>query len=422
MSLRSVLFWVHLTCGAVAGVIILLMSVTGVLLTYQRQMTAWFDMRSYRSARPSPGAAHLPIERLVAGVAALNGGDAPMTVTLRADPAAPASVVVGQKTLFVNPYTGGVLGEGAPEVRAFFRRVTDWHRWLGSSTEHRATARAITGAANLAFLVIVISGPFLWWPKRLTRTQVRNIAWFRTGLSPKARDFNWHNTLGIWSAIPLVVVVGSGVVMSYPWANNLVYRAAGEQPPAPNAGGQRVGEGRRGEGPDGRGGGRADGRGGHAGGGPIQREEPAVAAVAETPAIDRLIARAAAERPAWRTIAVRWPVPSRGLITLTVDEGDGGQPQKRGTLTLDPTTGSVVRWEGQAELSPGRRARSWLRFAHTGEVYGITGQTVAGLASLAGAVLVWTGLALAFRRCLAWRQRKRVAETGAAIGNSEARI
>ena len=139
---------------------------------------------------------------------------------------------------------------------------------------------------------------------------------------------------------------------------------------------------------------------------------PAVA-VAERPPIDRLIARAAAERPQWRTIAVRWPVPSRGPIPLTVDEGDGGQPHKRGTLTLDPTTGAVVRWESQAGLSPGRRARSWLRFAHTGEVYGIAGQTVAGLASLSGGVLVWTGMALAFRRCLAWRQRKRVAQTSA---------
>ena len=43
---------------------------------------------------------------------------------------------------------------------------------------------------------------------------------------------------------------------------------------------------------------------------------------------------------------------------------------------------------------PGRKARTWLRFAHTGEVYGLAGQTVAGLVTAGGAVLVWTGLAL----------------------------
>ncbi len=47
MKLRSVLFWLHLACGVVAGVVIFIMSVTGALLTYQRQMTAWADMRGY---------------------------------------------------------------------------------------------------------------------------------------------------------------------------------------------------------------------------------------------------------------------------------------------------------------------------------------------------------------------------------------
>ena len=43
-----------------------------------------------------------------------------------------------------------------------------------------------------------------------------------------------------------------------------------------------------------------------------------------------------------------------------------------------------------------------MRFAHTGEVLGIPGQTVAGLVSAGGVVLVWTGIALALRRFLAW--------------------
>ena len=53
------------------------------------------------------------------------------------------------------------------------------------------------------------------------------------GSPGKARDFNWHNTIGFWSAIPLAVIVAGGVVISYPWATGLVYRAYGEEPPAP---------------------------------------------------------------------------------------------------------------------------------------------------------------------------------------------
>jgi uncharacterized iron-regulated membrane protein len=126
-------------------------------------------------------------------------------------------------------------------------------------------------------------------------------------------------------------------------------------------------------------------------------------------AVDVLIARAAEQHPAWRTIAVRLPVPPQGPATVTVDEGDGGQPQKRGTLTFDPITGSVIKWESQAGATAGRRARSWLRFAHTGEIYGVVGQTAAGMASLGGVLLVWTGLALAVRRFMNGRLWKSIA-------------
>jgi uncharacterized iron-regulated membrane protein len=39
-----------------------------------------------------------------------------------------------------------------------------------------------------------------------------------------------------------------------------------------------------------------------------------------------------------------------------------------------------------------------LRFLHTGEALGLAGQTIAGLVSLSSAIMVWTGLALAWRR------------------------
>ena len=47
-----------------------------------------------------------------------------------------------------------------------------------------------------------------------------------------------------------------------------------------------------------------------------------------------------------------------------------------------------------------------MRFAHTGELGGLTGEAVAGLASAGGAFLVYTGVALALRRLAAWRRRR----------------
>ncbi len=89
---------------------------------------------------------------------------------------------------------------------AFFRSVTDWHRWLGRSGDGRAAGRAVTGAANLAFLCLVLSGAYIWLPRMWTWRVLRGLMWFRSSASAKAREFNWHHVFGFWAAIPLVVV------------------------------------------------------------------------------------------------------------------------------------------------------------------------------------------------------------------------
>ena len=65
--LRRVIFWLHLCTASVAGVFILIMSVTGALLAYQQEITDWGN-RVYRSAPPSPAATKLPLETLLSKV------------------------------------------------------------------------------------------------------------------------------------------------------------------------------------------------------------------------------------------------------------------------------------------------------------------------------------------------------------------
>jgi uncharacterized iron-regulated membrane protein len=115
-------------------------------------------------------------------------------------------------------------------------------------------------------------------------------------------------------------------------------------------------------------------------------------------AVDALIARAVAQAPAWRSLSVPLVRPADAQVRVTIDEGNGGQPQRRHALTLDAATGEILGWEPFSSQSPGRRARSWIRFLHTGEALGVVGQTIAGLVSLTTILMVWTGLALAYRR------------------------
>ncbi|HEX2445421.1 MAG TPA: PepSY-associated TM helix domain-containing protein [Vicinamibacterales bacterium] len=386
VKLRPFIFWPHLIAGVTAGAVILTMSVTGVLLAYERQILAWADRQSVAS-RLSPTGTRLSPEALISRVQAAEPDATVTGVTLRSGAAEPASVVlVPNRALLVDPYTGAILGEGSRRIRAFFRTVTDLHRWLALGGSSRPTGRAITGWSNLLFLFIVCSGIYLWFPRKWGWARVRPVTLFERGLRGKARDFNWHNVLGVWSAIPLFLVVITAVPISFPWGNALVYRLVGEEPPRPNP---------------------------PPGGGPARQTVPdgprrdAGRRTAPTDGLDALWARAEQQVSDWQSINLRLPASLSAPVVFAIDRGNGGQPQLRSQLTFDRKTGSVTKWEPFASQTLGRRIRSLSRFTHTGEAFGVTGQTVAMIASAGGAVLVYTGLALALRRFVAWRKRIR---------------
>jgi uncharacterized iron-regulated membrane protein len=390
--IRKILFWTHLSVGLAAGIIVFVMAVTGVLLTYQKQMTVWADLRGLNGAPPAGVQAPLPADTLLARLAVAQRA-MPTAVVWREGESTPVEVQFGRENrVFVNAYTAEVLGTGSVAMRGFFRQMTDSHRWLAAKGDTRELGKAVTGAANLAFLLIVLSGMWLWWPRNLTWASIRSVTWFRRGLGRKARDFNWHNVIGFWSAIPLVIVVASGVVISYPWASALVFRVVGEAPPARAAAGPSPGaaagrsEGGRGEG------GRSEGRGGEV-------------RVALAGALDSRLLVAKAQIPDWRTISLTLPTIPNADASFSLDRGMGGEPHKRATAVIT-TEGQVAELQSFASQSPGRRLRSILRFAHTGEVLGAFGQTIAGLISLGSAVLVFTGIALSFRRLRAWLRRR----------------
>ena len=418
VRLRTILFSTHLTAGLVAGIVILIMSVTGTLLTFQQSVLKTVERSQRYVEPPEPGASRLDIDVLLERVRAAVPDAEPTTVTLDSDPRVSASVALGQRgTAFVNPYTGEVLGTGSARARAFYRSVTSWHRYLSVEGEHRATARAITGACNAAFLVLAITGLYLWWPRHWTWPIVSAVTLFRSGIRGKARDFNWHNVIGFWCAPILVVLTATGMVISYSWASNLVYTLTGSPRPAAGAG--------RGGGPGAEaGGGRGSGRSGERGRGASVRVDPAGRARAERPpepagppedssssgvTLESLVARAERRVPTWRTMILRLPSRAGGPVAVSMSDGKYWNSYARSTLTLDGRTGADIRWEPYAATSRGQKVRGWMRFAHTGELGGLAGEAVAGVASAGGGFLVWTGVALALRRLAAWRARRRTA-------------
>jgi uncharacterized iron-regulated membrane protein len=366
MKLRKIIFWLHLMAGVVAGTVIFMMSVTGVLLAFERQIVAFAERQARTAKPPVPGAPRLGLDVMVGKAHEAVPEGTLSGITISADPTRTAVINMGRElTILVDPYTGAVR-PGATVLRSFFRVVTDWHRWLGTEGESREIGRAITGACNAAFAVLVVSGFYLWWPRRWTQVALRAVTVPSLTLQGKPRDWNWHNAAGFWSASVLLMITLTGVVMSYQWANNLIYTLTGSEPPPAQQ--------RRMAGPPG-------------------QDAPAARA-----GLDAMLAAATQQTPHWRLISVRLPQHGATQTTIIIEEAASWHPYPRSILTLDAATAALVKWEPYASYNLGRTVRSWVRPVHTGEAGGLIGQRSAAFASAGGAVLVYTGLAMAWRR------------------------
>jgi uncharacterized iron-regulated membrane protein len=277
--------------------------------------------------------------------------------------------------LLANGCTGQVIRRDAGGLRGFFSDVRDLHRWVAWGGVRHENLRALKNAANLCFLFLLVSGAYLWIPRKLAWQNLKSAILLRGRLKGRARDWNLHNVVGFWMVIPLIVIVSSGVIMAYPWANTLLYRAAGTPL--------------------------------QAGGPEASPKQSKPLSVEKYPLLDGAIRTAMTRNPHWQSLQMRMPGEKDGPITFTLDEGNGGNPLQRTQLAVTRKDARVIRWEPFSANSRGRRWRLYARFLHTGEIFGIVGQAVALLSTLCALVLVWTGFALAIRRLAAWRSRTR---------------
>jgi uncharacterized iron-regulated membrane protein len=89
---------------------------------------------------------------------------------------------------------------------------------------------------TLVFLVMLISGIILWWPRsRAARKQRFSVKW---GASPKRLNYDLHNVLGFYATWITLFIVITGLIWSFDWFAKGIYGIAGakhsiikEQPP-----------------------------------------------------------------------------------------------------------------------------------------------------------------------------------------------
>lgn len=403
--------------GVVAGLVIMLMSVTGVLLGFERQMIAGID--GVPTVQAPPNASRLSLDDLLQQNAVRTEDVASVAIRVQADE--PVRVRFRDREraqLLLDPYRGDtVLAPVDGKGQAFFSGLRRWHRWMGATGgELRTQLRAVTGAANLIFLLIVLSGIWLWWPTSWRWRSLRNVVWFRRGLRPKARDFNWHNTIGFWSAIPLALVVASGVFISYSWPEVWLDAVLGETAPVATASvptpliavstSQTA---------------LLNSAASDLAAADLASVDSASAVLSVPRAsLDALAQAAMAAEPDWSLLTISLPEPDESSVSIAVAGGNTYRPDRKTTLITDANTAAVLENRDYASLSTARQIRAWVRFGHTGEVFGLMGQLLATIVTAAGAVLVWTGIALSWRRFRAWRARSNQSATASSAASPAA--
>lgn len=370
---RTFLFWAHLASGIVAGLVIGLMCLTGTALAFEKDLIAWAERDARQVPAPAPGALRLSLDQMLARVREARPDASPASFVVAQDPLAAVAITLGRaEVLYVDPYTGEVRTPRSRSMANFMRTMLVWHRYLGfSGEESRPRGKLVTGVCTISFCFLAVSGLYLWLPRSWSWRAVRPSIWFRQNLSGRARDFSWHNVIGFWSAPILIVLTLTALPISFRWAGQFLYTLTETPMPA--------------SGPQG------------SGAPPPTAQVPAPPAGTKPVSPDVLLATVVRELPAWKTITHRFPAAGQPA-TFAVREHGSWPRTAVTTLQFDPFSGSLLRQDGHADLSPARKLRAWSRFLHTGEALGRPGQLVAGMASLGGFLLVCTGFALAFRR------------------------
>jgi uncharacterized iron-regulated membrane protein len=372
-AVRKLLFWLHLSVGCVAGVVILTMSLTGAMLAFERQIKTHTDAPASLQA-PSDNSQRLLLDEILAKLKDNRQG-VPTQLVLRNRAGAPIEARFGRsKVLFLNPRTAEIVGQPSETTEHFFSTVEGIHRSLGLGMQS-SFGRGITGAANLGFLFLLMSGAYLWLPRIFNASNIKSRLLFRRRLSGRAREWNWHNTIGAWTVIPLFFLVLTGVIMSYPWASNLLFRMTGSQPPS---------RGFRGE----------------ARGHRAPSHDGSLPSTVQFRSLEEIGLIAKQQTSAWNSITLDVPDPEDRTMAVSIDTSPGGQPDKASQLVIQRQSGRIESVKRFSDNNLGSKLRVWARFTHTGEEFGIFGEAIAALACCGAIMLVYTGLAMALRRAI----------------------
>lgn len=383
-AVKASLFQLHSIAGLVLGLVLMLIGVTGAMMSFEDEILA--SLNSGVTHVEPRAVARLSPDELIARLQPESYGPV-ASVTLARDPAAAAKVRFARNedtsrpsSVYVDPYDGHVLGR--PVGEEFFATVRKLHRWLLLPGDGKGYGRLITGITAIGLLAMLISGLVLRWPHRPGSLKI----WLKPNLRLHGRGLHrsLHSVVGTWVMLIYLVIVLTGLWWSFDWYKSgaiwLFARApAAAEPIKVKAPGAKAG----------------------------RAERPAAAAA---PQLDRAWAAFVQDRgDAYASARLTLPTGSEPTIRIRswlTEEADG----RRDEFKIDAATGAILSRELYADKTTGEQMLSRVLDIHRGNILGWPGKLVFMLAALSMPLFGVTGLLLYLSR----RRHQRMTE--AAIG------
>lgn len=375
----------HLWLGLASGLIVCFLGITGCILAFEREIENVTQPYRFVAERNAP--VLKPSELQVIALKQLPGKKL-HSISYQPGKSTVATFYNGKPVyyylVFIDPYTGKVL-KTRNMSDDFFRIIIDGHFYLWLPP---TIGKPIVASATLIFVILLITGIILWWPKNKAARKQR----FKVKLNAKWRRTNYdlHNVLGFYMSWVIIFIAFTGLVWGFEWfAKSLFWTTSGGKtatefymPPS---------------------------------------DTTAAAPVKETKAIDMIWQKMRVENPAYPGIVeVHFPEDKSTSIEVALNP-DGNTYWKADYRYFDQYTLKEIEVKHTyGKLKNASMAEKIQRMnydIHVGAVAGLTGKIIAFLASLICAsmpvtgFLIWWGRKKKTKKALAPQLKQRAITT-----------
>lgn len=375
MTVRKLFRKLHLWLSLPFGLIIMTTCLTGALLVFEKEITELVRHDSYTI--PVRKTQSLSLQSLLERVARETPDSVQITsVTIPSDFRRAYTVGLSKPRragVLVDPYTGKIVGQSGR--LPFFTTVRELHRWLLDSmkpdSEGIFWGRVIVGTSTLLFVFILLTGLFLWWPKKLKGVGKRLKISLRQGRQRLFTDL--HTVGGVYVFVLLLAMAMTGLTWSFEWYRTGFYKVFGAEMAEGGKGDKGPKKDKRKDAP------REEG---------VEQAKLPASYIYWEEVVSYVIEVSEADYPEITVKDGEVEVPLAGL----------GNSRAADSFYFDKKTGQMTEYKAYREVKRDKKLRGWIYSIHTGAWGGLFTRICYVLAALFGASLPLTGYYIFYQR------------------------